>query len=58
MRVRIKQNPIYPDSWRIETKNWWSTWTMVEFFSGNDSQQRALETAKRLMNPNIIEVLE
>lgn len=57
MRVRIKKDYMYTDVWDVQVKYWWSTWITNRYFSGDGAESRALEAARGLLNPTIIEVL-
>jgi hypothetical protein len=54
MRVRIRKNA--NDDWFVEQKKWWSKWKYVESFYGDTAEKRAIEYARKLLNPVIIEI--
>lgn len=56
MRVRIKQNDKYEGMWNVEVKEWWYGWTFKTCFMGERAQERALEAARRILDPVIFEV--
>ena len=56
MRVRIRLLPLGAN-WVVEVKeSWLLKWREVERFGGDKAEQLALEYAKRLKNPIIIEI--
>jgi len=59
MKVRIKRDP--RGIWYVEKKEWFDfSWIYVESFHYDTStftaKEKALEYAKKLLNPEIIEV--
>lgn len=56
MRVRIRLLPLGA-TWAVEVKeSWLLKWREVERFGGDKAEQLALEYAKRLKNPRIVEI--
>jgi hypothetical protein len=56
MRVRIREDH-REDHWWVEYTEWYLVnWVTVDTFLGKDAMHRALACAKRVKNPNIIEV--
>jgi len=57
MRVRIREDH-REDHWWVEYTEWWmlGKWQHVDVFIGDNAMHRALACAKRVKNPNIIEV--
>jgi hypothetical protein len=56
MRVRIRLLPLGA-TWAVEVKeSWFLKWREAERFHGDKAEQLALEYAKRLKNPLIIEI--
>jgi hypothetical protein len=55
MKVRVKNDA--RGFWCVEKKEWFDfSWVYVESFHFDNSKERALEYAKKLINPEIIEV--
>lgn len=55
MRVRIRRDP--KDIWLVEEKQWWDfSWRYVESFYGDNSEKRAIEFSRKLIDPVIIEI--
>lgn len=56
MRVRIKLLPLGA-TWAVEVKeSWFLQWREVERFFGDRAEKMAIEYAKRLKNPLIVEI--
>ena len=56
MRVRIKQLPLGVN-WVVEVKeSWYLQWREFARFGGDKAEQQAIEYAKRLKNPLIVEI--
>jgi hypothetical protein len=56
MKVRIRED-YREDSWWVEYTEWYLVnWVTVDVFIGDNAMHRALACAKRVKNPNIIEV--
>jgi len=54
MKVRIVKHSHY-SKWTVETKHWWQfSWRYFMEFCGNDAFDAAKNTAKALINPEII----
>jgi len=57
MKVRIKEDP-RGNMWWVEYKYWFMPyWKSLEVYIGKGCQEEAIETAKRLKRPSIIEVI-
>jgi hypothetical protein len=55
MKVRVIFDP--RGCWCVEKKEWFNfSWVYVESFYYDTAKERALEYAKKLLNPEIIEV--
>lgn len=55
MKVRIKK--CADDLWCVETKKWYNFgWQYQTCMLGDNSEKRALEYARNLLNPVIIEL--
>ena len=55
MRVRIKKDA--DGTWTVESKKWYELeWRYQKCMSGDNAEKRALEYARLLLNPVIIEV--
>lgn len=54
MRVRVVQNPKYPTEYSVQYKTWWFPWWRT--YSDGLHESMAFATAKRLLNPLIVEV--
>ena len=55
MKVRIKK--CADDLWCVETKKWYNFgWQYRTCMLGDNSEKRALEYARNLLNPLIIEI--
>ena len=55
MRVRIRKDA--DGAWSVETKIWYEIdWTYRKCMLGDNAEKRALEYARLLLNPVIIEI--
>ena len=55
MKVRIKKDA--DGAWTVETKKWYEfEWRYQKCMLGDDAEKRALEYARLLLNPVIIEI--
>ena len=55
MRVRIKKEAY--DAWSVESKKWYQlSWRYEKCMLGDNAEKRALEYARNLLNPVIIEL--
>ena len=60
MRVRIIKQPERGSNdvtWEVQSRKWWQfNWHREYSFYGEDSKQPALQYARQLLGPEIIEV--
>jgi len=58
MKVRIRKRPTTSYvSWYVEVRKWYYLdWMVVEQFSGDDAEEKAMQYAKEYANPQIREV--
>ena len=55
MRVRIKKEAY--DAWSVESKRWYQlSWQYEKCMLGDNAEKRALEYARNLLSPVIIEL--
>jgi hypothetical protein len=55
MRVRIRKDA--DGAWTVESKKWYEfDWTYRKCMLGDNAEKRALEYARILLNPVIIEI--
>lgn len=55
MRVRIIQQPTYPDHYIVQYRNWWQI--LWRTYRESLDEKTALAVGKRLLNPLIVEIL-
>ena len=58
MRARIRKDPFSQHRWFVEIKRWyWPLWSKSCIgHMGMDAKKDAMSEAKRLLNPEVIEV--
>ena len=53
MKVRIRKRPSTSyEAWYVEVRKWYYLdWSMVESFSGDNAEEKALQYAKEYLTP-------